>query len=70
VTKGPLYDPSLTPFYDIGRVRYIHETHLTNIADRCVQCRAEPDGTEWLLTPKSGGEPVLLHEQCWCFYKS
>jgi hypothetical protein len=59
-----LYDPSLSPIYDVGRVRYHQEQHLPNIADRCVQCRGDPDGTEMLLTPKGGSVTVLLHVQC------
>jgi hypothetical protein len=64
------YDPTLPPIYDVGEVRWRQEQMgLPNFEERCVQCRGEPDGKEWLLSPRGGGKPVLLHKECWQFYR-
>jgi hypothetical protein len=57
----PDYDASLPPFYVVETVRrQQREMNLPNFDQRCVQCRGEPDGKEYLLVPKGGGKPVLL----------
>ena len=65
----PNYDPTILPHYDVAEVERLQREHLSNYDDRCVQCRHKPDGEEYLLAPSGGGEPVLLHEMCWQFYK-
>jgi hypothetical protein len=64
-------DESKQPFNEqVRKIAKTLEKSFVNESERCVQCRGEPDGKEYLLEPKGGGAPVLLHEQCWQFYCS
>jgi hypothetical protein len=66
----PRYIPGDKPYYDVAEVRRQQRAmNLSDFEKRCAQCRGEPDGKEYLLMPKGGGDPVLLHEMCWQFYR-
>jgi hypothetical protein len=53
-----------SPFHAEWEQRDIPDKHL-----RCAQCLGEPDGTERMMAPINGGEPVLLHEPCRRFFR-